>query len=212
MSALALAAAKADSLELTRLLVDWGADTSRPSWNPPLFSAIERGKVAAAALLLDRGVECEQRETYYGRTPLIAAVEAMEPTLVTSLLQRGADVNARKILGSGVNSELSVGETALIRAAQLDAFGLLCLLLENGADANIAAEFCGDTALMHAIQRRNLRAVERLLDAGADPNATDKRGRRPLDMANDAITYSRRVPVDPRIVERLKEHGARSGA
>lgn len=210
-TALLYAAERPNGFELVHLLLDRGADASLPSWKPPIFGAIERANLRAVEILLDHGVDANQRESYYGQTPLIVAARYAKKggsRILTLLVRRGADVNARTVLGSGVNSDTRVGETALIVAAQCDSLEALAILLGSGADPNIADEFWGNTPLFHGIRRRNREVIESLLNAGADPNRVNKRGERPLQVALDQYNGIRRVPIDEGIVQRLRERGA----
>jgi ankyrin repeat protein len=112
------------------------------------------------------------------------------------------------MLGSGINSDVSVGETALVVSAKDGTTDVLGLLLDHGADPNLANEFFGFTPLMFAIRGRNLPAVERLLAAGANPNRVSKKGQSTLQIAMDEYTGITKEPIDERIVQRLRERGA----
>ena len=115
---------------------------------------------------------------------------------ITSLLQRGADVNAQNIhdetaliisvkknnvkmvktllrKGSDVNRRNRKGNTAMIIAAKYGLEQLLVLLLQAGADVNIKNKQ-GMTSLMEATGKGNSACVEFLIKAGADVNASDK--------------------------------------
>lgn len=59
-------------------------------------------------------------------------------------------------------------EPPLLRAARFDSYELLCQLLDAGEDPNQTNEV-GETALILAAQRGFAKAVNRLLEAGADP-------------------------------------------
>lgn len=220
-SALELAVEMAKSLEMLRLLLEGGAKAANGSWCPPLFRVFgswyrpDREKVVE--LLLDHGADPNSREPYYGRPALTAAAASAELAVVRLLVTRGADVNARITLGTGVNAQLSVGETALAVACRRtrllqgkDTESVALYLLDRGADPNLPNETTGETPLTLAIRRRNARLVEGLLAAGADPNLSGRWGQTALDVANDTLTFSRRVPVDDRIVAMLRARGARA--
>ena len=130
--------------------------------------------------------------------------------VVELLVARGADVNARTELGTGPNSDRRVGETALSKACRSEGgtreAGMVIAghLLVHGANPNLENTSSGETPLFYAIRKRNAELVERLLDAGADRGHVNRKGERAIDAAMDTMTFGRRRPVDPRIVELLR--------
>jgi ankyrin repeat protein len=57
------------------------------------------GHAGVAALLLDRGAGMEIRDRETGATPLFQAAAWGRKTVVDLLVKRGADVNAKNLLG-----------------------------------------------------------------------------------------------------------------
>jgi ankyrin repeat protein len=224
-SAISLAAEKPQRRELLELLLERGANVSFPGWNPPIFRALRSCRqdrvdaaISAVELLLNHGVSVDAREEHYGKTLLMEAATYGTLEIARLLVQRGANIDARVVRGTGPNSEQSVGETALVIACGCvtretplseSCLSIAFYLLERGADPNLANERSGETALTSAIRCRRLELVEQLLHAGADPNHVNAKGKQPLDIATDTLTFNRRVPVDPRIVELLRERGAK---
>ena len=100
---------------------------------------------------------------------LIEAAKADAPDLVRSLIQTGADVDARE----------PDGATALAWAAMRSNGEVARVLLEAGADPNIANEL-GIGPLMIAIENGATGIVRLLLDRGADPNLRRENGETPL--------------------------------
>ncbi len=96
---------------------------------------------------------------------LADAVEKNEATLVRSLMEHKADVNAAQIDGM----------TALLWATYQDDLGLARRLIEAGADVRATNRY-GVAALSLACQNGDAGLVELLLDAGADPNTTLRGG------------------------------------
>ena len=93
-----------------------------------------------------------------GETPLTAAVEQDDATMVQALLASGADVNATD----------GWRYTPLHQAVISKNAGIVSLLLANGADINQPGRE-GATPLITAIQFLSLDLVELLLSKGADP-------------------------------------------
>ena len=108
---------------------------------------------------------------------LLNAVVAGDAALVTSLLQSGADGNARD----------ATGATALMMAAGSGNLEVVNALLAAGVDAN-AVDERGWTALMKAAYNADLDrgfpdVVQALIDAGANIEAPIAYGVRPLMLA-----------------------------
>lgn len=98
---------------------------------------------------------------------LIQAAKRGDTATVKSLLDKGADVNAK--------SNKS-GATALIFAAELGHFKIAETLLARGADVNIKDNKFGGTALLVAAMYGHINIVEALLTKGADVNAKSNDG------------------------------------
>jgi uncharacterized protein len=96
-----------------------------------LFEAVESDDLAAAADLLARGADInapDPRHPFYdGQTVLIIAANRRQAGLLSWLLARGADVNARS----------ASGWTALLRACNAGHTEAARILLYAGADPGI---------------------------------------------------------------------------
>src|SRR5437867_2405803 len=163
------------NLQITRILVEAGADLERPSANGtrPLVVAIVNNHIELAMFLLEKGADPNAADRFYKRTPLYAAVEMRNPDftresppaapdsrdpmdLIKALLARGADPNARVnttpvrgFMQGSANWANFDGQTAFIRAALAGDITVMRLLLEHGADPSITTND-GATALMAA--------------------------------------------------------------
>lgn len=175
-------------LATTKLLVEAGANLEQADADgvTPLLNAIINGAVAAkpgnetehievAHYLIEQGANIQVSD-WFGQTPLFAAVELRNVDvpgpvrdngidrekvlgLITTLLERGADPNARVtevlpvrrwITRLGYLSWVDVtGQTPFLRAAYSGDVTTMKLLVEHGADPNLAT-FNGTTALMLA--------------------------------------------------------------
>jgi ankyrin repeat protein len=208
-----LFAARDGLTDAARLLVEAGANINKtdPNGITPLLMAITNGQLPVAQFLVDRGADLKAAD-WYGRTPLWAAVEVRNLDLrsnatengvdreaalrlMTSLLDKGVDVNARVkefpparryMLPLGSLEWVDItGQTAFTRAAQSADLEAMRLLLAKGADAKIAT-FNGTNALMMAAGvnwvigqtygSRWLEAVQLCLDLGFDVNAVNQMG------------------------------------
>ena len=123
--------------------------------------------------LLARGADPDARDED-GRTPLFSAVLGGSVALLGLLLESKADVNARD----------SRGATALHVAAEEVLPEAATLLIGRGADVTLQDEE-GNTPLGRAVffARGRSDVVRLLLKAGANPDAPNKAGETPRQLA-----------------------------
>jgi len=98
---------------------------------------------------------------------LLSAAKSGDTETVKSLLEKGADVNAKGDIGTNIFFHEA---TALMWASAKGQTDTIKLLLDKGADIN-AENFIGSTALMWAAGHGDTNVVQLLLDKGADINA-----------------------------------------
>jgi ankyrin repeat protein len=223
--------------EMMRLLLDHGADIEQSSGNhtTPLLIALLNGQIGLALDLLAKGANPDAADDYH-RAALFAAIDLRNfnhdkygdlPTdgrdplpLIEELLKKGADPNRRtdtvpvhglmQFDGSWVNFD---GQTPFVRAALSGDIEVLRLLLEHGADPNLATSQ-GSTALMAASginwipaqtyshsEADYIEAVKLCLDRGADVNATNSLGMTAMHGAANRGWES--------IIQVLADHGAK---
>jgi len=234
-TALSFAAREGDT-ESARAMLDARVDINYGDVDntSALVVSIMNKQYSFAKFLIDRGADVNVVGGY-GRTALYAIVdirnedwsalparktEDLLPTLdlVTSLLDRGANVNlaltanlpGRSGMDSG-DTTLSVGTTPLMRAARAGDTAVIRLLLERGADPKMTTKD-GNTALMFAAgvayRDKNTRgsesdalaAVKIFADAGLDLSPVNARGETALHGAAERGADT--------IVSFLVEHGA----
>jgi uncharacterized protein len=212
-----LYAARDGRLDIARSLLDAKADLNQVEANgiSPLLMAITNDHVDIARLLLERGADPKLAD-WWGRTPLFAAEEIRDRDYVYGkdheqgvdraswlefikiLLDHAVDVNARTKEYPPIRrwvmpiNDISwvdfTGQTTFLRAALGGDVTVMRLLLEHGADPNIAT-LGGTTALMAASgvnwavgqtftesPEHLLEAVKICLDHGADVNAANSMG------------------------------------
>ncbi len=210
-----LYAARDGRLDIVRLLVAAKADVQQADVNgiTPLLMAITNNHLDVAQFLLQNDAAPNAAD-WWGRTPLYAAVEIRNRDygrneehaidrpaaldLIQALLDRGANVNARTKEVPPIRrfvtplGDLSwvdfTGQTPFLRAALAGDITLMRLLLDKGADPNIAT-FAGTTPLMAAAgvnwvvgqtftesKEAVMEAVQLCVDKGADVNAKNSMG------------------------------------
>lgn len=129
-----------------------------------------------------------------GRTPLMLAVIQHDRERFNLLLEAGADTAETDLRGM----------TALHYAAELDGDAFLDRLLREKNAPDPRDKF-DKTPLMDACRLGNLKTVQRLLEAGADPGATDRRGRSVFMFASGARVNS--IPL----LQMLEARGTQIG-
>jgi uncharacterized protein len=235
-----LYAARDGRLEIARLLMTAKADVNQADANgiSPLQMAINNNQTKVATLLMDQGADINSADAY-GRSPLWLAVQLRNQELdrsmtngvdrqaalelIQALIARGAKVNfrttdsppsPRHIMPLGDLSWVNfIGQTPFLRAALSGDITVMRMLLEHGADPNIATEE-GTTALMAAAgvnwvvaqtytesKEAQMEAVQLCLEKGGDVNAKNS-------MGLTAIHGAANRGADD-IIQFLYDHGAK---
>ena len=149
---------------------------------------------------------------------LFEAARAGDAALVASLLDKGADVNAK----------FRYGTTALFKAAERGHASVVKLLLERGADATIKDTYYGATAMTWALDKGHAEVVGLLLDKLPDTaNEVLLTGAREGNAALVKVALAKTISAEnltaalitasdgepkTEIVELLKAAGAKPGA
>lgn len=89
---------------------------------------------------------------------LFEAVRKGDAAAVTSLLDKGADVNAK----------FRYGTTALFKAAERGHLEVVKVLIERGVDVKVKDTFYGATAMTWALDGKHVNVVRLLLEKGPD--------------------------------------------
>jgi cytohesin len=195
--------------DVVSILVDAGANVNavNDKDETPLFFAAMSGNVQIARLLIEANADVEAASIDYGEAPIHQAASRGHTQIITLLLEANANVNAVAVANGGitalhraiiqgeigsvktllngnadVNAVDSGGRTPLYDAAWRH-IEIVNLLLNAGAQVNIAERKSGETPLHSAVLHDKLNIVEALLSAGADVNAKDKWGSTPLHFA-----------------------------
>jgi ankyrin repeat protein len=211
---------------VAEFLIAHGADVKR---SDSLVEAAKNGNEAMVHLLLSHGAEVNGINNSYGRTALSLAVESGFMTVCRTLVDHGADVNAKDDTGATplyvaverqqlpaadflitnkaeINVRVSNGMTPLTTAIRQGEIEMAKLLLEHHADANMETEPPNgpSTPLHLAIEGNQAQIVQQLvqllLDHGAKPNEMDSGGEPIL------VYATKQGNVD--VIRSLIQHGA----
>jgi uncharacterized protein len=207
-------AARQGDIESAKLLLEHGADVNQQTeggWTA-LIAAVQNRYYEMAKVLLEHGAD-PKIQNKGGWSALYLATDNRNieggdyPTrkpdmdhleIIKLLIDRGADVNARMHSSTETRTIFTHqwlyedGATPFLRAAQSSDLALMKLLLEHGADPQLATDD-GTTPLMVASgigwvegvtyewsKAANLEAVAMLLDLEIDVNAHNSEGRTAL--------------------------------
>lgn len=185
-----------DHVEITKLLLENGADSSKA---PRILDDNSDMRV----LLKAHGVPPKDinAKNHMGWPPLVYVCRGdngEHPEEIQRLLALGADINIQNYKG----------KTGLHCAAKAGFLKVINLLIENGAIVD-AADNDGETPLFEAIRstikngEKQRSALEALLIKGANPNVKNRKGQTPLQVAK----RMRRAEAG-RIVELLQSYYA----
>ena len=210
---------KLEGLEIVRLLLEAGADPNASGKRSPLhYVSHHRGLVETARLLLEAGADPNVADRN-GQTPLhwVAVYNLVE--MAGMLIGGGANPNAvdkrgrtplhisanegsigttRVLLEGGADPNVADenGQTPLHDSATYsyrEGVKIIDLLLAANAEVNVADKN-GITPLHIAARLTQPTKIIKLLEGGADPNAVDKDGRKPVDEIS-IYSYSRQEMI-----------------
>jgi ankyrin repeat protein len=187
-----------------RYLLEKGASVKQigPDGADYLIRAAAHEDAGMIRLLLEKGLD-PRRATKSGDTALTESFNIREREKACILLAAGADANAANTTAGTVkNGPIdSFGLTPLMLAATLDDPAEISALIKAGAKLD-TTDHRHMTALMMAVatDRVNLAIVQRLIEAGADPNVADRYGETALDWA--------RKYRNPAVLAALEKAGA----
>lgn len=156
----------------------WGNEVEKPQDglggsrnSETFFKSLANGNAKEVIMLLDSGIDLEQRDQR-GWTPvMIAAFEGTEE-MALLLIQRGANVFAKD----------KKGYTPIHFAAYRNFARVVAQLLQMNIDPDAQSD-SGTTPLVQAAARGNTEVVEQLLKADASPNLANNEGWTPLHKA-----------------------------
>lgn len=179
-----LYAARTADVDVVRVLVEAGIGVNEPSdgGGPALTAAVGRPYLPTIDYLIAKGARA-------GPAALARSADWLDAARIKKLLTLGADVNA-------ITSTFR--RTPLIHVASSEGSNAatLRLLLENGADPNIA-DADGETALDWAMHRLDEAKIRVLKEYGASEGTTprDKTFRMPEGIADSRTSVARSVAL-----------------
>ena len=213
---------------LVAALLAAGADPHavKPTGETLLMTAARAGSGAVVDLLLARGAAVDARESANGQTALMLAAAHRQHAVARALIAAGADVNAASTRGStALHFAVQQGDVPLARlllAAGADVHAELTVRQMDQFTLGLVETFGRQTPLWLAITNCRRDGLEYFgstephpvslscpvnaelgalfLQHGADPNAADGAGFRPLHRAAQAGMRA--------LVEALLAHGA----
>ena len=197
---------------MVKLLLKNGANSNKANWTgeTPLMTCARTGSVAAVQALLAAKADTNTTESRKGQTALMWAAAEKHTAVVKALIAGGAEVKARstviatrepyelvctvsdpcmdsKTSGTTYHKEVHFpkttgGFTALLFSAQQGDIETSRVLLDAGAGIDDATDEDG-TPLVVAAASGHEKLALYLLERGANPNAKDAYGMRPLHYA-----------------------------
>jgi ankyrin repeat protein/subtilisin family serine protease/outer membrane protein OmpA-like peptidoglycan-associated protein len=135
----------------------------------PLYISVEKARLDMVTFLLGRRDVDPDVPADDGQTPLMKAASNGSESIVTILIQNGANVNKTS----------DFYRTALMEAALAGQSKIVRLLLSRHADADRVDKF-GQNALLEASRSGNAEVAKAILEKTADVNHQDQEGRTAL--------------------------------
>lgn len=135
------------------------------------FNIARKGTVVEARQWISEKPNSVNEINQYGFSPLILACYSGNIEMVIFLIDNKADINL-----------LSSEGTALMAATVKGNTKMTALLLKNGANPDLTNE-AGISALMYAVQFKNISIIKLLLQHNANKLLLDKEGRSAFEYA-----------------------------
>ncbi|KAM5437912.1 hypothetical protein MaudCBS49596_006473 [Microsporum audouinii] len=183
-------------VSVVRALLAKGANPYLKNWyGNALHCAAESGKWRIIEELIHHGMSanCDQQDSH---TPIRCTLHHDHAAAFETLVSYGADIHPN----NDDEGSLSIFHMAILH----DSVNIVYLILDRQwVDPNSMSK-AGHTAMHYAVDMRNTTIIRKLIEVGADINARDATGKRPLDYASDN--------GDNNIMSLLSKHGAKGSS
>ena len=160
--------------EIVQMLLSHRADPEikHHDGSTPLHLAVRNKAGEIVRLLLNHGAETKIKNKDGSTALHIALFDSQDVTILSYLIEKNADIEARD----------SLGRTPLCNAIVSNSPTFARYLIRHGADADALCDASNTlgTLLFEAVRQRREWAVEALLDGGAHLRARDSTGRQAL--------------------------------
>lgn len=177
--------------QIDKRATDGGQSAQNDIATGAIVAAARKGDLAVVKILVDSGLEINDRDTDRNETALMAAAGKGRDDIVAYLIDYGADLAAKD----------ERGNTPLDYAAAENQLGAISILLSHGADVH-SKNNLNWNALMQAAFKGQLAAAEILLKAGSSVNE--------VDLEHGAsVLWLARQSGNKQLVELLESHGAK---
>ena len=189
------------SADMLQAIIDHGADvdaTNKENRTALAVACILKNE-GAIKILINASANPNVADNTYGDTSLHTAVQHECSTeALQTIIDHGADTNATN----------KRNETAFTLACMINNESAIKVLLNAGADSNIA-DIDGYTCLHYAVARHcSIEVLQAIIDHGANVNATNRRNETALSRAcaykyEGAINVLLKGRADPNIVDNI---------
>ena len=222
-------AASKSRLDIFSCLFEYGINAANTV--SVLTSAIKNDQLEVVKYLIDNGVDVHIADIDY-YTPLTHACRCHFVEMVRLLVAHGIDPNASDSLrvlplqasllyldvpsvlleaGADPNIHFADGSTALldvIKSRRGHPFELTLLLLQHGADPNLAHAETGFTPLMASAYTASIDLIRLLLEYEADVTQVDREGKSVLEMLGNNLRYTEVVKLCKQYID-INRQGAK---
>ncbi len=168
--------------EMMREIVDGDVDQLDRIWASWPDLAIRPIEVGATRGAPDYFLDRIGHHVYAGDTAIHIAAASHRPEIIDTLLQLGADVNARNRRHAQPLHYAADSRPGIDYWRPEDQARAITALIEGGADPN-AVDAGHATPLHRAVRTRGALAVSALLRGGADPSLQNRNGSTPAHLA-----------------------------
>jgi ankyrin repeat protein len=196
---LLLKAVQDGDFEEVKRLVEKGADVNVRGGRviplkTPLIMSIYKGHFDIFSYLIKNGANVNSgadvphmEEKYLPLQMAVSRVNDSDLRYVMSLIENGADINARGVGGMQAIHSAAEGASSH-KGEHYSRTGVIELLVEKGADVNAKANL--GTPLHYAVFGGDLVAFKKLIELGANPALTNSGGLTPLQSAKKLVNLN----------------------